>query len=290
MRVCVHDRIFVEHLPVGLIPRKRLIVRYLRLNLRLNFAQVFGQFAFWKLIPFAVVVCKARLSFILWYDVILEPLRAHLSTLNRIARAPMRHLPVCSWCSGRCLVVSLKLLPVTYSLSGTLGWLLLVFVKIVDLPWDRYSIHFLFLVLAGEARHLSVRTGAARLRWAKLHGHGTRHLVSHLVSPPLWAALDLLSRPVSGMLFVLLLLSRLPVSSPPNPDPIFLLSLYHASRLLHFIPKLEAAPIIHIATAVIAVQFLLSGRASVRHWLIRVTIDFASDRRRIAHCSVGVRL
>ena len=80
-------RVFIEHLPVGLISRKRLEIGDLILDLRLNLFVALGGLHLRKLSFLAVIVGEASLRFVFRHNVVPLPMCVHHVLL-------MGHLPI----------------------------------------------------------------------------------------------------------------------------------------------------------------------------------------------------
>ena len=84
--ICIHYRVFVEHLPVRLIFGETLEVSYLILDFRLNFTQFFGHFLSWKTARSPITVLKSGFSLVFWNYVFPGTLRTHCSIVLEVIR------------------------------------------------------------------------------------------------------------------------------------------------------------------------------------------------------------
>ena len=148
VRIRIHYRVFIKHLPVRMISCKDLEVCNLILNFWLYFTQSLWKFHAWQGTLFTIIIGEASVSFVFWNNGFSGTLCAHYSTLDSFWAFVSVHLSIWNWCRGRRLVLSLLLSSMTTFLSCTLSRVLVISVLLMDLQRYWHVIHLFMPLLA----------------------------------------------------------------------------------------------------------------------------------------------
>lgn len=245
VRIRIDNRVFVEHLPIGLIFGKLFEVGNLVLDLRLNSAESLRNLCLRKAHLVSFVVHEPGLRFVFRHNWFVSPLSTGNNNVGRAAFTLSE-----SW-----FLELSSLLPASFRrsicslLSNPLGWFSLFN---LCLEGQVTLLVLLLAVLACEARLLAARAGTAGPRGTKVHHNGRRKLITHLVS----------SFRVNLILLMVFMWHRLRVHtlSAANSSTIC-----NSHIVLTIVAKLKAGTRLILA-AMVAGALCMVGWATVGHW------------------------
>jgi hypothetical protein len=270
--VRIDDGVFVEHLAVRLIFRQALKVGDLVYNFRFDLAQSFGHLLVRQTTLVTTAVVEPRLGTVLWHNIIATSLWALNARLEIVRAAISVSFLSESWIVRTMLALFVVLgfrLPLSNASSC-------VSFKLV-LQSESSLILLCNSLLTGESWFLAARAPTSGTRWGKAHNDGNRHLISHLITPSLWAL------HLWWVLYNWALLRK--ILSPSDSSSVF---DSYMGIWVDVIAKLKASSVL-VLSAPVSVALMLIRSSVVAHRDVALALDMWPDWRNIVHCSVSVR-